>query len=64
MGDRLLMKCPKCGDPNCEAEGVDIGVGIQQSGPYCCEVCGYIQPREVSEETMKLLEEMESDLPF
>ena len=42
-GDRLIKKCPHCGDPNCEAETVDIGVGSQQSSPYACERCGYIE---------------------
>lgn len=45
MIDRLIMQCPQCGDPNCEADGVDNGVGIQQCGPYACEACGYVEKR-------------------
>jgi len=31
--------CPYCG-AMCSAEFVDIGVGMQQCGPYHCEECG------------------------
>ncbi len=33
------MKCPKCG-VECEADSVDIGVGLQEGPPYCPE-CGW-----------------------
>lgn len=34
--------CPVC---NCvvECDMVDIGVGEQQSGPFHCEACGWVQ---------------------
>ena len=32
--------CPYCGDPGCEADWVDVGVGLCQCGPYHCESCG------------------------
>ena len=38
------IQCPKCGGP-CEADFVDIGVGEQQSGPYSCQECGWIEKR-------------------
>jgi hypothetical protein len=44
-GDRLIKPCPQCGDPNCEADTVDIGVGSMQSGPFGCERCGYVEKR-------------------
>jgi hypothetical protein len=31
--------CPYCG-AMCEADFVNIGVGMQQCGPYHCEECG------------------------
>lgn len=37
------MKCPVC----CEeatCDEIDIGVGVQQCGPYGCESCGWVQP--------------------
>lgn len=33
--------CPYCGNP-CEADFVDIGVGMQQVSPYRCE-CGAVE---------------------
>ncbi len=36
------MKCPECG-AECECEFVDIGVGMQQSSPYACTRCEWIQ---------------------
>jgi hypothetical protein len=33
--------CPYCGDP-CDAQFVDIGVGMQQVSPYQCE-CGAVE---------------------
>lgn len=32
-------KCPYCG-ARCDADFVDIGVGMQQCGPFHCENCG------------------------
>lgn len=32
--------CPYCGDQGCEADFVDIGIGMQQCGPYHCDKCG------------------------
>jgi hypothetical protein len=31
--------CPYCGT-RCDADFVDIGVGMQQCGPYHCQACG------------------------
>jgi hypothetical protein len=61
MSGRLLIDCPQCGDPWCEADGVDNGVGMQQCGPYCCEACGYVQPCEI-EELLPL--EVDDEKPF
>lgn len=36
------MNCPYCNTP-CEADMVDIGVGLAQSGPYSCQNCGAFQ---------------------
>lgn len=32
--------CPYCKADDCEAEWVDVGVGLVQSGPYVCRNCG------------------------
>ena len=32
-------KCPYCGD-DCHADFVDIGIGMEQCGPYHCDSCG------------------------
>jgi hypothetical protein len=38
------MKCPKC-KSECEPSGeVDIGVGIQQFGPWGCPACNWVEP--------------------
>ncbi len=34
-----VCPCPWCGSP-CEADFVDIGVGMMQCGPYHCHDCG------------------------
>jgi hypothetical protein len=34
-----VEKCPYCG-AHCRADFVDIGVGMQQCGPYHCDNCG------------------------
>lgn len=34
--------CPYCNAP-CDADFVDIGVGMQQCGPFHCEQCGASQ---------------------
>ena len=36
--DIEIVKCPYCGEL-CEADFVDIGVGMQQCGPFHCESC-------------------------
>lgn len=36
------MPCPKC-NAIAVADFVDIGVGMQQSGPFACEACGWVQ---------------------
>lgn len=35
-------RCPYCGEV-CEADWVDVGVGLVQCGPYHCEKCGAIE---------------------
>lgn len=35
--------CPYCGDEECEADWVDVGVGLCQCGPYQCLSCGAIE---------------------
>lgn len=32
-------KCPYCGT-ECEADWVDVGIGMVQCGPYYCSECG------------------------
>lgn len=32
--------CPYCGNENCQAEFVDVGVGMVQCQPYHCDACG------------------------
>jgi len=45
--------CPYCNTP-CDADFVDIGIGMQQCGPFHCEQCGasqigpYDKERELS----------------
>lgn len=45
--------CPYC-DTVCRADFVDVGVGMQQCGPYHCDDCGaseigiYDKPRELT----------------
>ena len=36
--DTPSQKCPYCSN-DCEADWVDVGVGMVQCGPYHCEVC-------------------------
>lgn len=36
------MICPKCG-AIATADFVDNGVGMQRSGPYGCETCGWVE---------------------
>lgn len=36
------LRCPQCGSET-EADFVDIGVGLQQTGPYGCFNCGWVQ---------------------
>lgn len=36
--------CPYCGTP-CEAEFVNVGVGMQQVRPYHCDFCGATEIR-------------------
>lgn len=37
--DTPTNNCPYCGT-ECEADWVDVGVGVIQCGPYYCENCG------------------------
>ena len=53
-----IENCPYCGYP-CRADFVDIGIGMQQCGPYHCERCyaseigPYDEDRELSEAEKK-----------
>ena len=38
-----LAICPYCGDAECDADWVSVGVGLVQSGPYHCIACGAIE---------------------
>lgn len=45
--------CPYCGYDGCEADYVDVGVGMVQCGPYYCTEChaseaSYLDTRELS----------------
>lgn len=40
--DEPQMPCPYCGKM-CNADFVDIGVAMQQCGPYHCEACGAVE---------------------
>lgn len=48
-----VYACPYCG-AECHADWVDVGVGIQQCGPFWCRSCGASEigghdaPRELS----------------
>lgn len=37
--DEPIEECPYCSHP-CEADFVDVGVGMIQCGPYHCTACG------------------------
>lgn len=39
MADFRKETCPYCGNPDCEADWVDVGVGWVQCGPFHCEGC-------------------------
>ena len=38
-----LAICPYCGDEECDADWVSVGVGLVQCGPYHCMNCGAIE---------------------
>jgi hypothetical protein len=40
----MYMICPYCGG-TMECDEVDVGVGVQQSGPYGCSNCHAVQVR-------------------
>ena len=39
-GPKQRETCPYCGEKECEADWCDIGVGMQQVGPFHCHQCG------------------------
>ena len=46
--------CPYCNNPDCEADWVDVGIGLVQCGPYYCDNCkaseaSYLDNRKLSE---------------
>lgn len=42
-GPGTREKCPYCGYPACQADWVDVGIGMVQCGPYVCDECGASQ---------------------
>jgi hypothetical protein len=52
--------CPYCGYDQCQADWVDVGVGLVQCSPFYCDECGaceigaYDQPAELTEKEKKL----------
>jgi hypothetical protein len=38
--DTYTCPCPYCHHPGCEADWVDVGVGLRQCGPFVCPECG------------------------
>ncbi len=40
--DKEIIECPYC-EEFCEADWVDVGVGLVQCGPYHCDFCGASQ---------------------
>ena len=34
------LTCPYCGMEGCEADYVDVGIGLVQCGPHYCTECG------------------------
>lgn len=57
--DTPTSKCPYCGT-HCDADWVDVGIGMQQCGPYHCEHCGaseigaFDKERQLSEQEKKV----------
>lgn len=56
--DESIAICPYCDNQKCYADWVDIGIGIEQCGPFYCMECGaseisYLDKRELSEEEMQ-----------
>jgi len=43
MNEKNVHPCPECGT-TMDAWFVDIGVGLEQAGPYVCPSCLYVQP--------------------
>lgn len=41
------ISCPNCGFV-ARADFVDIGVGMQQCGPFGCEACGWVEQTGVA----------------
>lgn len=56
--DPEIVACPYCGYP-CEADFVDVEVGLVQCGPYYCQNClasqigPYDKPRDLTEQEQK-----------
>lgn len=54
--DTPSIACPYCGE-QCNAEFVDIGVGMQQCEPYHCEACGAIEIGPTTTPDLPLLDD-------
>lgn len=50
--------CPYCGFEQCEADHVDVGIGMVQCGPYYCPVC---EASEISSLDKRELTEREKE---
>ena len=50
------MTCPACG-LIATADFVDIGVGMQQCGPFGCEACGWKEDQTAIEELLLPIDE-------
>jgi hypothetical protein len=52
--------CPYCQNDQCQADWVDVGVGLVQCAPFYCDVCGaceiggYDKPAELTDQEKKL----------
>lgn len=53
-----LAICPYCGFDECEADHVDVGVGLVQCGPYYCPKC---HASEASSRDTRQLTDRESE---
>lgn len=48
------MKCPHCGSP-CDCDTADIGVSVQQIGPWYCADCRWTEPPTQTTDMLKAI---------